>query len=225
MRKLDAIIVWFLLLAVASGAQAQTYRCERDGKITFSDRPCEAGAKATQKFYATSVVSGVLDLQIAVTYYAVQGHDYGSLARSLRANGPKGFHGLARWNVTYKYTTKRQRDACQIATVRIKVSGEILMPRWADEPSAPQDLQRRWSDYYAALKRHEDGHIQHGRELALLVKERLMGLGAVPCDDMQTLAQAEFQRVYGNLKARDQEYDARTNHGTTQGAVFSRPSQ
>ena len=56
------------------------------------------------------------------------------------------------------------------------------MPRWTEESSAPLELQRRWRDYYAALKRHEDGHIQHGRELALLVKERLMGLGAVPCD-------------------------------------------
>ncbi|MBI5912038.1 MAG: DUF922 domain-containing protein [Betaproteobacteria bacterium] len=71
-----------------------------------------------------------------------------------------------------------------------------------------------------ALKRHEDGHIQHGRELALLVKERLMGLGVVPCDQMQALAEGEFQRLYGNLKARDQEYDARTNHGATQGTVF-----
>jgi predicted secreted Zn-dependent protease len=215
-----AIIVYLLLLAVASRTQAQVYRCEHDGRIAFSDRPCEAGAKATRKGYATSGASGVLDLQIAANHYPVQGRDYGSLASSLNANGPKGFHGLASWKIGYEYTTKRQRDACQIATVRVKISGEILMPRWAEESSAPLELQRRWGDYYAALKRHEDGHIQHGRELALLVKERLMGLGAAPCDQVQALAQGEFQRLYGNLKARDQEYDARTNHGATQGAVF-----
>jgi len=214
-----AIIVC-ILLAVASSAQAQIYRCERDDKIAFSDRPCETGAKSTQKSYATSGASGVLDLQIAVNNYQVQGRDYGSLVSSLNANGPRGSHGLASWRIGYEYTTERQRDACQIATVRLKVSGEILMPRWTEESSAPLELQRRWSDYYAALKRHEDGHIQHGRELALLVKERLMGLGAVPCDQLPALAEREFQRLYGNLKARDQEYDARTNHGATQGAVF-----
>jgi predicted secreted Zn-dependent protease len=220
MRKRDAFIVCLLLLALASGTQAQVYRCEHDGKVAFSDRPCEAGAKASQKAYATSVASGVLDLQIAVTHYAIQGHNYDSLARSLRANGPKSFHGLASWNVSYEYTTKRDGDACRVATARIKINGEILMPQWADEPSAPRELQRRWSDYYAALKRHEDGHVQHGRELALLVNERLMGLGVVPCDQMQALAQVEFQRLYGNLKTRDQEYDTRTNHGETQGVVF-----
>ncbi len=97
MKKLYVIIICFLLLTVASVAQAQTYRCEHDGKIAFSDRPCEAGAKATQKVYATSAASGVLELQIAVTHYAVQGHDYGSLTRSLRASGPKGFHGFLIW--------------------------------------------------------------------------------------------------------------------------------
>jgi predicted secreted Zn-dependent protease len=139
---------------------------------------------------------------------------------SIRANGPRGFHGLASWDISYEYTTKQHRDACQVATARTKVSGEILMPQWDDEPTAPRELQRRWSNYYSVLKRHEDGHIQHGKELALLVNERLMGLGVVPCDQLQALTEGEFQRLYGNLKARDEEYDARTNHGVTQGLVF-----
>ncbi|MDH4215816.1 MAG: DUF922 domain-containing protein [Gallionella sp.] len=220
MEKLGAIIVGLLLLAGTSGAQAQVYRCEREGKIAFSDQRCEAGAKETRKAYATSDANGVLDMQIAVTYYEVKGYDYDSLTRSLRASGPKGYHGLASWNVNYEFTSKRHRDACQIDMVLVKVSGEILMPRWTDEPSATLELQRRWSDHYAALKRHEDGHVQHGRELALMVKERLMGLGALPCDQIRALAQEEFQRLYDNLKGRDQEYDIRTNHGATQGAQF-----
>lgn len=214
------ILILLLLLGMTNLAHAQVYRCEHEGKIAFSDLPCQPGAKATQKVYATAGATGVLDLQIAVTHYLVDGHDIKSLTSSLRANGPKGFHGLATWRVSYEYATKRRRDACQIDSVITKVSGEVLMPRWVDEPSAPLALQRRWTDYYSALKKHEDGHIQHGRELALLVKERLMGIGAVPCDQVRALAQSEFQRLYTNLKTRDQEYDARTNHGATQGALF-----
>lgn len=217
---LSHTIIACLLLTTADGVQAQTYRCERDGKIAFSDRPCEAGAKSTRKDYAASGASGVLDLDVAINYYSVQGLDYDSLTRSLRANGPKGYHGLAAWKVSYEYTIKQRKDTCQVDSVRVKIAGVILMPRWTDERSAPQDLQRRWIDYYAALKAHEDGHIQNGRELALLIKERLMGLGTVPCGQTKALAEAEFQRLYGNLKTRDQEYDARTNHGATQGALF-----
>jgi predicted secreted Zn-dependent protease len=220
MRMRDAFIACFLLIAVESGTQAQVYRCERDGKTAFSDQPCEAGAKASQKVYATSLGSGVIDSQIATNHYEVQGSDYVSLSRSLKANGPKGFHGLASWRITYEYTTERQQNACRIATVRLKVSGEILMPKWTDEAAAPLELQRRWNNYYSALKRHEDGHIQHGKELAQLVNERLLGLGDVSCSQLPSLAQGAFQRLYDNLKARDREYDVRTNHGETQGALF-----
>ena len=47
-----------------------------------------------------------------------------------------------------------------------------------------------------------------------------MGLGVVPCDQLKALIEREYQRLYGNLKTRDQDYDARTNHGATQGAQF-----
>ena len=210
-----------LLLLLSTNAHAQIYRCEQNGKLAFSDHPCKDGAKGTQKNYGTSGgATGAVDFKIGLAHYTVQGTDYASLAQSLSANGPKGFHGLATWKINYEYTTKKLRDACLIDSVTIKVGGEILMPRWADEAAAPPDLQRRWSNYYAALKRHEDGHLQHGRELAMLVKERLMGLGAQACERMPALTQGEFQRLYDNLKSRDREYDARTNHGVTQGAQF-----
>ena len=214
------LLILIPLLTVAAAAQAQIYRCEREGKIAFSDHPCEPGAKATKKFYATSAAVGHLDLHISVRYYNVEGLDYESLRTSLNVNGPMGYHGFASWRCSYHYTTKMRGNACQIATVTTRVSGEILMPRWVDEASAPVALQRRWSDYYSALKTHEDGHIQNGRELALLVKERLMGIGAAPCDQIKALARNEFEHIYENLKARDKEYDIRTNHGATQGAAF-----
>lgn len=218
MNPVRAFLTGLLLLAGA--AQAQVYRCEQNGKLAFSDQPCVAGAKSSQKAHATSSATGTLDLEIPVKHYTVQGLTYEALSQSLTANGPKGFHGLASWGIAYEYTTKKVRDGCQMEAVRVKVSGNILMPRWSDEPAAPPDLQRRWSTYSAALKQHEDGHIQHGRELAMLVKERLLGLGAVPCEQMKALTEGVFQRLAANLKARDAEYDARTQHGATQGARF-----
>lgn len=211
------------MVVTAQPAMAQVHRCERAGKITFSDQPCEAEAKASQKAYATASASGSLDLKVVVTHYDVTGRTFDALTRSLRANGPQGFHGMASWRIGYQYRTIRQADTCRIDTVITTVSGEILMPRWIDEATAAPALQRRWTEHYAALKRHEDGHIQHGRELALLVKERLMGLGSVACDTLKGLADGEFQRLHQNLKTRDRQYDARTGHGATQGAFFEFP--
>jgi predicted secreted Zn-dependent protease len=208
------------LLLLPGATHAQVYRCEQNGKLAFSDQPCTAGAKASQKTYAPSPASGAVDLDIPIKHYAVQGATYEALSQSLKNNGPKGFHGLSSWRIDYEYTTRKLGGGCQVDTVKVKVGGEILMPRWTDEASGPSDLQRRWSTYYAALRQHEDGHIQHGRELALLIRQRLLGLGVQPCEQMQALTEGEFKRLSGNLKARDEDYDARTNHGATQGARF-----
>jgi predicted secreted Zn-dependent protease len=224
---MKAAVTTALIIACASLAIAQTmHRCERDGKISFSDVPCAAGAKATTKAYAPSGgATGTLEMQVAVKTYPVEGRNYDALTASLRARGPQGFHGLAKWRVSYEFTSKRERGLCRVDTVRVTIAGEILMPHWTEASLAQPALQRHWSDYYAALKVHEDGHIQHGRELAVLVKERLLGLGAVPCERLNATAQGEFNRLYANLRNRDAEYDARTGHGATQGAYFRRLPQ
>lgn len=94
------------------------------------------------------------------------------------------------------------------------------MPTWRDEAGAPTELRQRWGKYYTALKAHEEGHIQHGRELALRLREQFLGLGDFECNEVAALAQREFDRTFNNLKTRDQEYDQRTQHGATQGALF-----
>jgi predicted secreted Zn-dependent protease len=164
--------------------------------------------------------SGGLDTKIIWNRYPVTGRDYASLVRSLSANGPKGFHGLANWDISYQYTTVPSGTMCRFDSVRLTVKGEILMPKWTDEAAAPPSLRQRWQDYYAALQQHEEGHVQHGNELAALVQEKFLGYGDMACGQAKAIAQSEFDRLYNNLKNRDKEYDQRTQHGATQGARF-----
>ena len=177
------------------------------------DRPCDASAKSSQKAFTATGPSSALAMNVVNRFYDVHGLDATSLARSMDANGPKGFHGLASWKIDMNYDFSRNAKDCQITAVRVKIIGEILMPRWVDEPKASLEMQRQWAESYNKLKRHEDGHVNHGRELALLVKEKLMGLGIVACDKLQTQAQQSYEQLFQNLSKRDQEYDARTNHG------------
>ena len=71
--------------------------------------------------------TGALDIQVSVTHYDVRGLDYPSLVRSVRANGPKGFHGLAKWNVAFDHSMEPRGGDCAISAVRVRVTGEILM--------------------------------------------------------------------------------------------------
>jgi predicted secreted Zn-dependent protease len=209
------------LCLVAGSAWGQVHRCEVGGRLTYSDQPCEADAKASTFVPRVSPrVDAALDLQVQVKHYEVQGNDRESLLLSLKMRGPQGFHGLAQWKLRYAFTSQKRAALCQIDSVRVSVEGEILMPRWRDEARAAPALRQRWADYIVALKQHEDGHIDHGRELALSVRQGLLALGPRPCDQLVVQAQREFDRLQGNAKDRDRDYDARTQHGATQGARF-----
>jgi predicted secreted Zn-dependent protease len=202
-------------------ASAQVYKCVDNGRIIFTEIPCAQGVPSTpMTLKNASPKSGGLDTKIIWNRYPVSGQDYASLVRSLSANGPKGFHGLSSWDISYQYTTVPAGNMCRFDTIRLTVKGEILMPKWTDEAAAPPTLRQRWQDYYAALQQHEEGHVQHGNELAALIQEKFLGYGDMACGQAKAIAQSEFDRLYNNLKNRDKEYDQRTQHGATQGARF-----
>jgi predicted secreted Zn-dependent protease len=210
-----------LCAAVPQLALAQVFQCTENGRKIFTDVPCAQGLPSTpMTLKNTPSQSGGLDTKIIWNRYPVTGRDYASLVRSLSANGPKGFHGLANWDISYQYTTVPSGSMCRFDSVRLTVKGEILMPKWTDEAAAPPSLRQRWADYYAALQQHEEGHVQHGKELAALVQEKFLGYGDMACGQAKAIAQSEFDRLYNNLKNRDKEYDQRTQHGATQGARF-----
>lgn len=211
-----------LVCAVAlNPALAQVFQCSDNGRKIFTDVPCAQGLPSTlMTLKNMPSKSGGLDTKIIWNRYPVTGRDYASLVRSLSANGPKGFHGVANWDISYQYTTVPSGSMCRFDSVRLSVKGEILMPKWTDEAAAPPPLRQRWQDYYAALQQHEEGHVQHGNELAALVQEKFLGYGDMACGQAKAIAQSEFDRLYNNLKNRDKEYDQRTQHGATQGARF-----
>ncbi len=208
-------------LGAVGPLQAQVHKCTEAGRTVYTDAPC-ANAAAPQFSGIKTIpkASSAMETQIIWNRYPVKGDSYESLVKSLAANGPKGYHGMASWNITYHFTTQAEGKLCRFDSVRLKVAGEILMPKWTNEAAAPAALQQRWQAYYAALQQHEEGHVQHGNELAVLVREKFLGVSNFPCAQAASLAQTEFDSVYTHLKNRDKEYDARTQHGASQGARF-----
>lgn len=208
------------------------HRCLEKGKITYSQLPCSQDASARAlEIKPAEIADSRLNSNLVWKTYDVKGDSYANLLISLTAHGPRinnrSFHGLANWSVRYTYQTKLVGDQpkmagnqCCFSELSLTIDGEILTPRWVDEASAPADLRARWVRYIAALKAHEEGHIQYGRELAQLLRERLLGFGNMACTQAGDIAQNEYTRLYSNVKDRDREYDRRTQHGATQGAVF-----
>lgn len=47
---------------------------------------------------------------------------------SLRAEGPNGHAGQARWQVSHRYRSRAESDRCRISDATIHVKSPILMP-------------------------------------------------------------------------------------------------
>ena len=198
----------------AGGAQAQVYQCRQGGSVVFSDRPCAEGAQAVKA--AASGPQGDIRFEVPTRHYKVSAPTLQHAYLSMRVNNPGGFAGWARWKVDYDLDHEEAGGRCSIRRVRVHVVGDILMPQWAEEKRVTAEEQAQWRTMYEALKRHEDGHIQHGREFALLLKERLLGIGTVPCAELKSRAQQEYTQLHGALQRRDADYDLRTDHGLRQ---------
>jgi len=71
----------------------------------------------------------------------------------------------------------------------------------------------------AALRLHEDGHRDHGLQAAQTILEVLQSFHA-SCETFEADANQAALNIIQHYAQQDRDYDARTQHGRTQGAVF-----
>jgi len=123
--------------------------------------------------------------------------------------------------VRYEYGYEMRGGRCAVTQVRTTMTGDVLMPRWSNRQGASPDLVARWDRYEAALRAHEEGHLDNGREFADALVTDLRGVPpAADCGALDRDVHARFERLLRQYKQKDVDYDQRTQHGRTQGAVF-----
>ena len=77
-----------------------------------------------------------------------------------------------------------------------------------------------WSRYLSALEVHENGHLQHGRDLDSNFTRAALAIKAANCAEVDRMLRQRFDAMVKDAQALDVQYDARTNHGATQGAHY-----
>ena len=156
--------------------------------------------------------------QVQMSYYDVQGADYNALLGALNSHGP--CHGRADWKISYKYQSRKEAGGCKVSSLTIDLELLMTLPRWTPPAGASADLVSRWERYIAALRVHEDGHLDHGRNAAREFQTVSGSAAAADCGALDGALRQRFARLIADYQARDRAYDARTEHGKTQGAWF-----
>ncbi|MDK2760300.1 MAG: DUF922 domain-containing Zn-dependent protease [Sphingopyxis sp.] len=189
--------------ALAGSAQAQS--------------PASGAGPAAQNAPDTDAAfAGIPNLE--VSYYEVRGNSAETIRKAINAVRPRdpndgvAVDALARWQINWRWPNGAN-GACDLSRAELRFSGTILMPRLVDADKAPKAVVRRWSAYIEALKKHEATHIR----TAWTNSDRV--LAAIRASDCSGATGAGKAAV-AELGRFDVEYDRKTKHGRTEGALF-----
>lgn len=127
------------------------------------------------------------------------------------------FHGYTRWNVRWTFRWSREASGrCTIREVTTGLRTEVQLPELRSGTPAQQAVFDR---YLRALSRHEEGHVQFGRDAAQAIDQGIAALPAAPdCATLERQANALGHRLLREHAEREKQYDRDTRHGASQGA-------
>ena len=137
-------------------------------------------------------------------------------ATPIRLDG-KRFHGYTTWNVDWKFWWYSDAAGrCRITRVGTLLTTTIQLPQLN---GGTAEQQAEFQRYAHALRAHEQGHVQWGREAARAIDQGIAALPEAPnCSALERNANALGRRLLAEHIASEQEYDRSTDYGTTQGA-------
>jgi predicted secreted Zn-dependent protease len=164
--------------------------------------------------------------RVHASFYYVDGGSATVLVAQMDKNGPKAEDGKrypskTRWDVQWKYNHDQQGETCGVKDVAVAVGIAQNLPRWRGEDKPAGALAARWKKFAEAVKRHEDGHKEHGLKAAVEIETALQALKpASNCEDLDKAANAAGERIVEKYRKRDADYERSTDHGRRQGATL-----
>lgn len=160
----------------------------------------------------------------APTYYQV----YGSSMNDLRAaveNCPLraaagNFHAETAYGLNWSYSMTASGSACTLADVRVGVHVTQYFPLFVATATTRSSVSNTWNTYATNLKTHEDGHTAIDIAYAQRITTALQQLTTSNCSTIDQRVQTTVNTYVSELNNANNQYDAQTNHGATQGAVL-----
>jgi len=167
-----------------------------------------------------------VDESLEYTYYVANADPARSLLSILDAASPiqedgRIFHAYTTWQVKWDFRWLEKPDGtCKITGVSTGLTGNIQLPRLFGA-SFPQ--QEQFDKYLSALRVHELGHYNFGKEAAAEIDREIQSLPEKPgCKILAKTANDLADQVLSEYKEKGVKYDTSTGYGRLQGAWLDR---
>ena len=175
---------------------------------------------------AASPVSAEPLVRMHTSYYYVNGPSASVLAAQIDQNGPTGadgkrYAGKTKWDVQWKFKHEQHGANCIMKEVAVAIGIAQTLPKWRNEAKGAAALKTRWQQFMDALRRHEDGHKDHGLAAGKEIEAELLAAkSASNCEALAAAANSAAEAIVTRYQKLDQDYDRKTDHGRSQGATL-----
>lgn len=123
--------------------------------------------------------------------------------------------------MSWWYQDRISAGECRFTAVEVQLELKYTYPRWRPPSPVSRALPGEWRRYLSALHTHENGHGAIAIAVSRQVLAGIRELAPRPsCQRLTAAADALGASGLERMNGLEQAYDARTNHGATQGARF-----
>lgn len=172
----------------------------------------------------TPVVEG-LDIVQTLHHYTVTAVESRALSEQMEALGPddpkwdgRSFgYTLGEVGVSINYVETGGGE-CKLTDTAVRLDVKITLPDWQPSAEPSRRLEVQWQAFYAALTGHELQHRENLITGARNVRSTLVNLPAMPCGEVEARVNAATAPIVDAMNEANRAYDARTEHGRTEGA-------
>ena len=164
------------------------------------------------------------DVSEKKTTYKIKGNSVAELNAQMVELGPvdknkRHHNAYTTWFVTWNFDCGNFGGVYRAEHIRVKVEVKYIFPKWEAPADASPELVKKWTDYVAALQKHEDGHKEIGLQAGREILAKCEGLPpAFSCEEVSRAINEAGQKILNLYRQTEVRYDLETRHGATQGA-------
>lgn len=170
-------------------------------------------------------MAGQNSVQWTTNYYSVTGATLPEIRRSINEARPwkdrLGTDAMTTWKVNWRFTVNQTASGCFCNSFTTATTIAVTFPKWIEPTNAPGSIKAIWTGYITALGKHEARHGQLGLGAAAELQRKSRECGTLPdCESLKAKINGTCDQVVQDFRRRDKEYDERTRHGATEGAIL-----
>ena len=163
-----------------------------------------------------------------VVTYPVTGSTIEQISASLDKNALKDsrdpfsrHYALTSWYLSATWDEQPTISGCEVANTAVTMTITMTLPMLDHPSNLPSDVASRWDNFISNTIAHEMEHVKLGIDGATEYRRNLGNfLPAMSCDLLKLQLTNLFKNEYAQIDKANVDYDTKTNHGETQGAVF-----